>query len=332
MRIEPLDPTDDATFDEYVRISRTAQFAWHPHATPFQGAELRRLMLDHTGSDRCSASVGWADGAIVAAGQLSLSVADNLDKAELDVWVDPSQWRRGYGTEMLEHVIGQATDAGRTTLIAMIASRPDLPDSTFLTRLGFSRSNVDVHRVLDLPVPGDHLERLEAEAGPHHGDYRFVDSIGSDLSDDLLPSYLALTNSLLADAPTGDVEFEVGRVDPDTWRADQTKLTEMGREMYRTIAIAPDGAAAAYTLLVVPRHDPGIVFQWGTLVAKEHRGHRLGLAVKARNIRQVQRAHPDRTAVHTWNADSNTWMIAVNERLGFRVVGASVEYVRTTGA
>jgi hypothetical protein len=34
----------------------------------------------------------------------------------------------------------------------------------------------------------------------------------------------------------------------------------------------------------------------------------------------VQREHPDRTQVHTFNAASNAAMVAVNDALGFRAV------------
>jgi len=73
----------------------------------------------------------------------------------------------------------------------------------------------------------------------------------------------------------------------------------------------------------VPAYDPGVVYQWDTLVLPAHRGHRLGLALKVANLRTVQDAHPERTDVRTFNADANTYMVAVNEAIGF----TAVEYV-----
>jgi hypothetical protein len=55
-------------------------------------------------------------------------------------------------------------------------------------------------------------------------------------------------------------------------------------------------------------------------VEGEHRGHRLGLLVKAENLRMLRRHFPDTMTVTTWNAVSNRHMIAVNEALGFRPV------------
>jgi RimJ/RimL family protein N-acetyltransferase len=64
-------------------------------------------------------------------------------------------------------------------------------------------------------------------------------------------------------------------------------------------------------------HEPSRAYQWGTLVRPAHRGHRLGMAVKVANLRQLQEAVPGVDHVITWNAESNARMVAVNDRLGF---------------
>ena len=67
-------------------------------------------------------------------------------------------------------------------------------------------------------------------------------------------------------------------------------------------------------------HESERAYQWGTLVRPDHRGHRLGLAVKVANVRLLQETQPQITTVVTFNADVNAPMVAVNERLGFRPV------------
>ena len=94
--------------------------------------------------------------------------------------------------------------------------------------------------------------------------------------------------------------------------------------MYASVALDREGWAAAYSNLVISEKSDR-AFQWGTLVRQADRGHRLGLAVKVANLRQLQRERPDATAVITWNADVNAHMVAVNERLGFRAVERSGE-------
>jgi hypothetical protein len=76
----------------------------------------------------------------------------------------------------------------------------------------------------------------------------------------------------------------------------------------------------AYTDLVLPSGAPTKTWQWGTLVDRAHRGHRLGMAVKVANLRELQRAHPERETVATGNDATNAHMVGINEELGFRVV------------
>ena len=58
-----------------------------------------------------------------------------------------------------------------------------------------------------------------------------------------------------------------------------------------------------------------------TVVHPEHRGHRLGLAIKLANIDVLARQAPDVRVIVTGNAAVNAPMIAVNDMMGFEVVG-----------
>ena len=56
-----------------------------------------------------------------------------------------------------------------------------------------------------------------------------------------------------------------------------------------------------------------------TVVRPEHRGHRLGLAVKIANVEELAQRAPDVRLIVTGNASANAPMIAVNEMMGFEV-------------
>jgi len=84
----------------------------------------------------------------------------------------------------------------------------------------------------------------------------------------------------------------------------------------------------AQTTLAMPLEAATTVFQWGTFVHREHRGHRLGLATKAVNLRAVQAARDDLTLVTTQNGETNDYMVAINERMGFLPVEVSAELVK----
>jgi hypothetical protein len=44
----------------------------------------------------------------------------------------------------------------------------------------------------------------------------------------------------------------------------------------------------------------------------------------------LQRTHPAPVVVHTWNGEQNTFMNAVNAKLGFRPVELSQEWQRSS--
>ena len=77
----------------------------------------------------------------------------------------------------------------------------------------------------------------------------------------------------------------------------------------------------------MPLAQPERANQAGTLVLREHRGHRLGALVKAAVLRELAATLPEVRKISTYNSDSNLPMVAVNEALGFRPGRAPVVVV-----
>ncbi len=145
---------------------------------------------------------------------------------------------------------------------------------------------------------------------------------------ELRQSYCDCFNQLAVDAPTGEVEFEEESRTPEIYAEDLGRLEQQGRTMVHTVAIAPSGEVVAYNDLVVRADAPEDVMQWGTLVRREHRGHRLGMAVKVRGLQELARIAPASKQIRTCNAEQNSHMVGVNVELGFRKVEAVVAYQR----
>jgi GNAT superfamily N-acetyltransferase len=146
--------------------------------------------------------------------------------------------------------------------------------------------------------------------------------------DDLVESLCLLLGQLAVDAPTGQVDFEEEDVTPQRYAEMVASTAAMGRIRYETVALTSERLVVAQTTLSMPLEGSTTVYQWGTFVHREHRGHRLGLATKAVNLRAVQAARGDLTLLTTENGETNAYMVSINERMGFRPIEVSAEFIK----
>lgn len=333
MEIAPVDPSDAATFEPWHAAYVEAELALGPDvASPWQLEEVREMLLHQGTRSWIGGWRGVVDGRIVCSGWLRTPLLDNLERASVLVHTVPDARRRGHATAMLAHLEAVARERGRTILGGEASWRYDAgpagtgePGPGFAAASGFELALGDVKRVLDLPVDPTVLAGLASEAAPHHEGYELRSWVGP-VPEELLDGWARLYAELVVEAPTGELEVEAETADPAVVREDEALVAAQGRTKYNTVAISPAGEVVAYTDLATTVHEPGRGYQWGTLVRRDARGHRLGVAVKVANLRQLQERAPDITALTTYNAEVNAHMVAVNELLGFRPVARLGEF------
>ena len=138
-----------------------------------------------------------------------------------------------------------------------------------------------------------------------------------------------LARRMSTDAPMGDIDLDEEVWDGDRVRDQWTRGRAAGRRALESVARhIGSGRLVAYSDVMVMEGQSDLAIQSDTLVLKEHRGHRLGLAVKLANVRALQDELPAVTTVRTWNAESNTHMLAVNQAMGFFVTGYTREWTK----
>ena len=333
--IRPLDASDAEALAAWHATYLAADTHQRQHATPWMLEEMRADFLGTRTGEEFLPFGRYDEGRVVGCGLLVLPLKDNRHVASGTAWTHPDHRGQGHGSAMLEHLVGIAEKRGRSTFTTEVAVPHDSPedgaghpDADFARRRGFTLDISNVVRVLDLPVDVDHVQRLADEAEPFHRGYTLRQFTGR-IPDDIVVEFGELIGSLMTEAPSGAVAKEREILDVERIRSDEAVFEASGRTKYTTVAVAADGELAAYTELVVPRYDPGHVYQWGTLVTPGHRGHRLGMATKAHNLLWLAQEESGRTALVTTNAEVNRHMIAVNEALGFRPVERLVELHRT---
>jgi hypothetical protein len=190
----------------------------------------------------------------------------------------------------------------------------------FAEKLGFQRGGSEIQRRQDLSeVDLAQVEALRKQAAEAASDYRLLRIAGA-VPSDLIDSVAVLT-AAINDAPTDDMDVEDHVYNADRIRAFERAQAGWGRKLYRLIAQRiSDGALAGHTILAVDPERPEWGDQYDTSVLKEHRGHRLGLLLKASMLEWVAETEPKMRYVDTWNAESNAHMIGINEQLGYRIV------------
>lgn len=270
--------------------------------------------------------VGREDGRLVVYGELSVSDRDNTHLAWVDVMVHPDNRRQGIGSALLRHLMDEARRAGRTT--AGTAGWESAAVRRFAQAHGFERKSQAIMRRQHLAdVDPEALARLYDEATAHATSYELVRLVGAT-PPELLDAVAELTGAI-NDAPQDDLDIE-----DEFFTAERIRAYEQANEGRRTRGYRllarhrGTGALAGHTVVAVEAERPEIGHQHDTSVVREHRGHRLGLLLKTGMLRWLGEVEPQLRTVDTWNTETNGPMIAVNERLGYRVLGRALEFQR----
>jgi GNAT superfamily N-acetyltransferase len=193
------------------------------------------------------------------------------------------------------------------------------PEAALIESLGAACAMREQHNVLELStVDSDVLRQGIAEAAGRAevAGYELV-QWSSPCPDDLLDDYVDMCMTMNT-APRDELDLEDFSMTPARVRDAEVRIGAKGREVWVAAARhRSSGRLVAFTELVVGDDRPHRIEQEDTAVKPEHRGHGLGYWVKAVNIERALRERPHAQTIQTWNADSNSHMVAVNRRLGF---------------
>lgn len=327
MQLNEFSPTDAAAVAAYTSVENAcfeADSPWVQRLTP-RSQELR--MVHGWDGEPGRYFLGRDDdGVPVVAAALHTSEYDNRDAAWLGLDVHPDHRRRRHGTTALGLLEHDARAMGRTLAGSDAWDAPAVHG--FAKVHGYDARAVEVNRRMVLAeVDPAVVEAAYDDAAAHADDYEVV-RITSRTPDELQPA-LAAALGAINDAPRDGLELEdeVFTVD----RLGAYEEAQLAREyrLYRVLARhRGTGEVGGHTVVAVDAAEP----QWGeqhdTSVVRAHRGHRLGLLLKADMVRWLAEVEPQLASIDTWNARSNDHMIAVNERLGYRVLGQGVAFQR----
>ena len=293
--------------------------------------EFRPILTGRVGDEDIVLHLGVVAGTPVVAGLARLPVYDNLTLATVGLQVHPDHRRRGYGRAGLAAMLDELAATGRRTVLFEIPRAADgegrTAGETFAESLGAVRKTSEARRLLDLAGPfEERYADLWAEAETAATGYSTV-AWGRHTPEALVPEMAELRALMSTDPPQGDLQLEPERWDAERYRAHEQSLIARRREQLVVAARHDDsGALVGFTSMGLPCCGATVGYQWDTVVRAERRGHRLGLLLKIANLRQLRALHPEVRFLNTWNADENSYMVAVNVALGFELMESWSEW------
>jgi GNAT superfamily N-acetyltransferase len=333
---ESADAPDARVFLEMVRIANAVCLADAGHDDLREEPEE---MLGFWQDQSDWTQLGFAavrDGEVLGAVKLMISNEPDASTIEFDLMVDPRHRGRGVEELLLAEVEREARACGLATIQTWTLHRPitggarlepstgwgsipsDDPQTRFQVSNGFSLEQVERNSVFDLAGDFSLVERMLAEALAVAGDeYRSIQWT-SPTPAEYVDGFAYALSRMSTDAPQGGMV-----VDEQHWDAARVERRDARlRAQGLTVSVAavlhvPTGKVAAYNELAIAEERAGATQQFGTLVVKEHRGHRLGTIVKCANLLRWRELVPESPRVSTFNAEENRHMLNINESIGF---------------
>ncbi|WP_127474608.1 GNAT family N-acetyltransferase [Microbacterium sulfonylureivorans] len=333
---ESVDAADAGPFLEMVRIANAVCLNDAGHDYLHEDAdEMLGFMQDQTDWTQRAFAVE-RDGVILGVVKLMVSNEPDASTVEFDLMIDPPMWGQGAEELLLAEVEREARERGLATIQTWTLHRPGQPgehfepptgwgsvpardrQTVFQIDNGFTLEQVERNSVFDLTGDFALVERMLDEAIEAAGpDYRIV-AWTAPTPAEHRDGFAYAMSRMSTDAPTGGMV-----VDEQHWDAARVERRDARqRAQGLTVSVAavqhiPTGTIAAYNELVIAEDHTGATSQYGTLVLKEHRGHKLGTVVKCANLLRWRGLVPESPRVSTFNAEENRHMLDINEAIGF---------------
>jgi GNAT superfamily N-acetyltransferase len=307
-----LETATDADIAGMHRVLAAASAVDRPGDPPPLVEDVAARLRDRREDVRRQRWLARTDDGIVGYGGLRLQMLDNLHLGLVDLVVHPEHRRRGTGTALLRPVVATLAAEGRRVLVG--ETNAGTAGDEFCRALGLRPVQVD--RMSLLRLADVDWDDVETAAGTKHLGYR-LETWLDRCPDELVERY-ATAKTAMNDAPLDGLDLTEFVFTAATVRADEAAARATAQLRVAVAVHEDSGEIAALTEVQVGRR-PHRSHQGDTAVVPAHRGRGLGLWVKADMLVRLRAERPDVAELITGNAVSNSHMLRINDRLGFRL-------------
>ena len=263
----------------------------------------------------------WArdpDGSIAGYAEASWTkTEDNQHLVRTWIGVRPDRRRRGIGRSLLRLIADVADGEGRTLLMGTTSERVPAGDE-FARRIGAEAAQaVHTNRLLISEVEREMVDRW-VEHGPARAPGYSLLAIDGPAPDEYVDEVVGMAK-VMNTAPRDDLDMEDEIFERKHLREWEKAAAAQGEEWWALFARHDaTGQFVGYTHVSWNPMIPQTVWQYGTAVRPEHRGHAIGKWLKGAMLKRIMDERPGVVDVRTGNADSNDAMLGINHGLGFR--------------
>lgn len=227
----------------------------------------------------------------------------------------PQYQRKGVAKKLLESIVKEALSRKMSVLVGSIFNEGG---KEFLRKLGGKSALESREYRLELSdVDWSMVEewQTDGKACSPDAEIKFT----TQIPESILERYCEVYTEVLNQAPRDELEVGDTVLTADRWRDDHQRFNKQGIVHLTAYILESNGDISGLTdVYYVPSMVP-LLSQALTGVQEEYRGYGRGKWLKAAMLLEIKNRFQDVETIVTDNATSNEPMLAINERLGFKL-------------